>query len=177
MLSHAMPDQQERLIYGRHFTIESDHKPLSFLFDEKRSIPQMASARIQRWALSFSAHRYSVTNRGSTYATLTHSAGCPGQLPLHTNVLIDHLSATSIGPANIRECTSKDPVLSTVHRFVMSSWPDQKLGEKFTPYTIRKAELSVLNGCILWASRVVVPPPGRQLVLDELHDTIQASAR
>ena len=53
----------------------------------------------------------------------------------------------------------------------MTGWPDNKLGDSFTPYSSRKNELSVLNGCILWASRVVVPPPGRQLILDELHDT------
>ena len=31
--------------------------------------------------------------------------------------------------------------------------------------------MSVLDGCVLWGSRVVVPPPGRQSVLGELHDT------
>ena len=39
-------------IYGRHFTIQSDHKPLSFLFHENKGIPQHASARVQRWALT-----------------------------------------------------------------------------------------------------------------------------
>ena len=35
-------------LYGRHFTIESDHQPLAYLFHEGKGIPQMASARIQR---------------------------------------------------------------------------------------------------------------------------------
>ena len=30
-------------IYGSHFTIESDHQPLSFLFNQNKGIPQMAS--------------------------------------------------------------------------------------------------------------------------------------
>ena len=33
----------------------------------------------------------------------------------------------------------------------------------------QKDELSVQDGCILWGTRVVVPPPGRQKVIDELH--------
>ena len=33
-------------LFGRSFTIESDHQPLSFLFGEKKGIPSLASARI-----------------------------------------------------------------------------------------------------------------------------------
>ena len=35
-------------LYGRFFYIESDHQPLSNLFNEAREIPRMASSRIQR---------------------------------------------------------------------------------------------------------------------------------
>ena len=47
-------------IYGRHFTIQSDHLPLSYLFNEQKGIPQLASARMQRWALMLSAYHYSI---------------------------------------------------------------------------------------------------------------------
>lgn len=35
-------------LFGRPFTIFTDHKPLMGLFSEKKGIPPMASARIQR---------------------------------------------------------------------------------------------------------------------------------
>ena len=35
-------------LYGRPFTLMTDHKPLETLFDEKEPIPTMAAARIQR---------------------------------------------------------------------------------------------------------------------------------
>ena len=41
---------------------------------------------------------------------------------------------------------------------------------EFKPYEQRKDELSVQNGCILWGSRVVVPPPGRAPVIKMLHE-------
>ena len=41
-----------RYVYGRHFEIESDHCPLSFLFSENKGVPRMASTRIQRWAIT-----------------------------------------------------------------------------------------------------------------------------
>ena len=39
-------------LLGRKFVIHSDHKPLQYLFSETRPVPPLASARIQRWALT-----------------------------------------------------------------------------------------------------------------------------
>lgn len=47
-------------LYGHRFQIESDHQPLSYLFNEHRGIPQMASSCVQRWALTLSAYDYSI---------------------------------------------------------------------------------------------------------------------
>ena len=44
---------------GRRFIIKSDHKPLMHLFGEHHGIPQLASARIQRWALILGSYTYS----------------------------------------------------------------------------------------------------------------------
>ena len=38
-------------IYGQKFELHTDHKPLLGLLGESKSVPQMASARMQRWAL------------------------------------------------------------------------------------------------------------------------------
>ena len=37
-----------QFVYGRQFTLYSDHKPLIHIFGETKSVPAMASARIQR---------------------------------------------------------------------------------------------------------------------------------
>ena len=39
------------------------------------------------------------------------------------------------------------------------------------PYFNRCNELSVTDGCVLWGSHVIVPPPGRDIILKQLHDT------
>ena len=41
-------------LYGRSFTLFTDHKPLMHLPSESKAIPSMASTRIQRWALALS---------------------------------------------------------------------------------------------------------------------------
>ena len=40
---------------GRHFTMQSDHKPLQHLSGKLKAVQPMASARIQRWALTLAA--------------------------------------------------------------------------------------------------------------------------
>ena len=166
-------------LFGRHFSIESDHQPLSYLFNETKGVSQTASSRIQRWALTLSAYHYTIRHKpGTTLSNAdalsrlprptTTSADClPGDL-VH---LIDHLSATPVNAANIKDWTAKDPLLSKVKRYIMVGWPDTQLEEEFKPYRSRWKELSTLDGCILWGSRVVIPPQGRKAVLEELHET------
>ena len=47
-------------LFGRHFMIKSDQKPPQHLLGERKGIPIMASARVQRWALTLSAYDYTV---------------------------------------------------------------------------------------------------------------------
>ena len=42
--------------------------------------------------------------------------------------------------------------------------------EEIQAFNDRRNELSVLDGCVLWGSRVVIPKAGCEKVLDELHE-------
>lgn len=37
-------------------------------------------------------------------------------------------------------------------------------------YSAKQSELSVFQGCVMWGSRVVIPPQGQSTVLQELHE-------
>ena len=66
-------------IYGRPFELRTDHKPLMYIFDEKKSIPTMASGRVQRWALMLGAYNYTIQyQKGSENTT----ADAVSRLPL-----------------------------------------------------------------------------------------------
>ena len=41
-----------QFLYGRHFKIYTDHKPLLGLLHPEKATPSMASSRMQRWALT-----------------------------------------------------------------------------------------------------------------------------
>ena len=49
-----------QFLFGHKFTIFSDHKPLQHILSASRMVPTMASARLQRWALTLSAYNYEV---------------------------------------------------------------------------------------------------------------------
>ena len=70
----------------------------------------------------------------------------------------------------LKEWTRRDPILSKVYYYISSGWPNN-VDESLHPYRTRKDELSVLKVCILWGACVIIPPQGRQHVLNELHDT------
>jgi len=87
-----------------------------------------------------------------------------------TVFLVEKLNTSPTSADQIKVWTEKDPVLSRVKRFILHGWPDNTEPE-FQPYRVRKLELSVDSGCVLWGSRVVVPPPGRIPVIEMLHES------
>ena len=172
-------------LYGRQFTIQSDHKPLSFLFHESKSIPPMASSRVQRWALALSAYQYNIEYKAGS--RLCHADGLSrlprpatiindGQTPEMT-FLINHLSSTCMTALHIKEWTSKDKTLSQVKRFILIGWPENLKDKELKPFFTRRDELSLLDGCVLWGTRVIVPPQGRKAILNELHETHPGASR
>src|ERR1700755_3459311 len=52
-------------LYGRHFTLVSDHKPLLALLGDKVGLPKLAALRLQRWAVFLSAYSYTLEYRSS----------------------------------------------------------------------------------------------------------------
>ena len=47
-------------LYGRQFTLVTDHKPLTAILGSKKGVPSLAVARLQHWALLLSAYSYEI---------------------------------------------------------------------------------------------------------------------
>ena len=43
-------------LYGRHFVLYTDQKPLINILNPKKGIPPLSTARLQRWAVILSAY-------------------------------------------------------------------------------------------------------------------------
>ena len=50
-------------------------------------------------------------------------------------------------------------------------FPLKSKDEKLKPYVLRQTELSTQGDVLLWGNRVIIPPAGRQTLLNELHQT------
>ena len=163
-------------LLGHSFNLVTDHKPLLTLFHQHKATTSQASARIKRWSLFLSAYEYKIVFRG----TKQHgNADALSRLPLPTTptevpmapelvLLLNHLADSPSTVNDIRSWTRRDPVLAQVLQFIEHGWP-HNTDSSLSPYSSRKTELSVHDGCILWGSRVVVPAQGQKAGLQELH--------
>ena len=164
-------------LYGRQFTIISDHKPLKYILGETRGIPPLASARVQRWALTLSAYSYTICYKpGADNANADGLSRLPvpnhiKEVPLPGDVLLlfRTLDDSPVKAVQIRQWTDTDTVLSRVRRNLLSGWVNTT-EPALQPYQSRSTELSVQDGCILWGSRVVIPQEGRGAVISLLHE-------
>jgi hypothetical protein len=52
-------------LFGRRFTLLTDHKHLTSIFGPHTDIPLLAASCMQRWALLLSAHQYNIKYRRS----------------------------------------------------------------------------------------------------------------
>ena len=147
-------------LFGRLFTLITDHKPLVSLFEEQRAIPTYASARIQRWALTLTAYQYVLGFRTSAQNAMSRLP-LPGPakeppIPAETVMLLDHLNASPVTAAQIRSWTTQDPLLARVLRLNQEGWPSV-CKKELQSFTSRHTELFVQDGCTLWENWVVVP--------------------
>ena len=74
-------------LYGRQFTLVTDHRPLCKLFGHKEEVRPLAVAQMQRWALILSAYTYKIE---FVTGANNQCADCLSRLPRST---------TSIHPA------------------------------------------------------------------------------
>ena len=118
-------------LYGRSFTIVTDHKPLTAILGPKKGIPPLAAARLQRWSWILSAYHYEIEFR----PTGDHgNADGLSRLPLsdvppeETNndskiFNISQMEALPVTIRQLRAATHSDRILSKVYRYTKGSWP------------------------------------------------------
>ena len=144
--------QKFHLYLWTTFVLVTDHKPLTTILGHKASIPSLAAARLQQWAL-MSAYTYTIEFR----PTKQHAnADGISRLPLGShkeaaldyinNFMVDQIQAMPVTAEQVQTATRWDPILSQVYRYVQEGWP-ATINDKYKPFHYHKDELCVKAGC------------------------------
>ena len=164
-------------LYGRHFVLETDHKPLTAIFRPDRTVSVTAAARLQRYAVFLSGYDYAIKYRGTEQHA---NADALSRLPLegrdgeetHEDLgdcaFIRHLEHLPVTAMTLAQETRCDPTLALVLRYTREGWPTE-VPKHMEPYFFRRQELSVEQDCVMWGVRVLVPGSLQSSMLQELQ--------
>jgi len=130
--------------------------------------------QVAAWAILLSAYTYDIehksTNRNANADGLSQlplqESDCTSSVPASFN--IGQIQALPVTSDSIRTATGQDPILSRVLLYTRKGWPG-RVPDVLKPYHIRKQELTVEDGCILWGIRVLIPRCLQEDILTELH--------
>ncbi|XP_063540822.1 uncharacterized protein K02A2.6-like [Cydia strobilella] len=161
-------------LYGRKFILRTDHKPLTYIFGDKVGIPVMAASRLQRWAILLSGYNYEIEYVPSSKNCADALSRLPqggqdqkqNQEVTYLNFVEDFLPVTN---EQVKSATSHDVTLSRVLSYVQSGWPTSCQDEEIKPFLLRRHEMYVDRGCLMWGYRMVIPAILRETVLKQLH--------
>ena len=167
-------------LYGREFSLVTDHQALTFIFGRHRSIPEMSASRITRWALFLMNYQFEVEYRSTkNHANADMLSRLPK--PVKHAVVVDEcteifslaMDEALLDATLVARETQRDPVLSKVRAYILEGWPQRLESDKelMKAYWDKKTELSVELGCVTWGNRVVIPPKLQEWVLQILHST------
>lgn len=172
-------------VYGRHFTLVTDHRPLERIFSEKRETPKIASNRLLRWAMLLNSYDYTIQYQSGKenspadalsrlpIAEKTDENLEPVNLGLPARGQLLHLRTHNLPISKkllIRE-TEKDELFRKIIYFINNYWPDKdKIPQELHSFYEKKNELSFEEHILLWKGRICIPISLRAEVLKMLHD-------
>ena len=164
-------------LYGKKFTLITDHKPLTTIFSPEKGISTTTAARLQRYALFLAGYSYDIK-----YKNTKSHGNCDSLSRLPLKIADDsyradatelfymsHFEKLPVTVEEIRRATDHDRVLSRVKDSIRRGWSNNT-DNILDPYFSRRDELSLHQGCIIWGMRVVIPQKLRQRLLEELHE-------
>ncbi|CAH8653056.1 unnamed protein product [Schistosoma rodhaini] len=157
-----------KYLFGKKFTIVTDHEALKFIYHPDKSLARSSAAMVQRWSIALSAYDYTIQHRSAKQ--IQH---------------VDYISRQPLQdrPVNTSDCLLVQPLpvrrpdlIRETRRYfgcilsaIRKGW-NANLKRRFPVYYSKRDELSTTpDGILCLNDRVVIPPSLRKPVLDDLH--------
>ena len=163
-------------VYGRHVTIETDHKPLVSIAqkDVNNMPPRLARMmlRIQRYDFTL----VYVTGKNVPIAdALSRVSPIDGDvidgLDITVHEMHSYVNASPTALSQVRDATSADATMALLRETIANGWPETRseCPETLAPYWTFRDELGVEDGVVLKGTRIVIPTTLRNSVLEKIH--------
>ena len=144
-------------LYGRKFTLVTDHKQLVSLLGPTKGIPLTAAARLQRWALLLAGYQYEIQFKPTQKHANAYGLS---RLPVASNASGTHddiettlfniaqINCLPVTAQQVRQATAKDAILSQVLQYTKNGW-SAAVDDTFKVYFNKQQEITVEGGCLL----------------------------
>ena len=170
--------------YGRHVTVETDHKPLEAIFKKHLSSAPPRIARMMLRIQKYDVEIKYVPGKEIPLAdALSRLNPCDTDtikgLDVSIHELHMHLNASPTRVQHIQTETAKDPILNSLKSFISRGWPDKRSDcpSHLHGYRNYRDELTVANGLILKGTRIIIPKSLQPEVLEQLHYAHQGAEK
>lgn len=176
-----------RFIYGREFTLSTDHKPLLAIFGSKKGLAVHAANRIQRWQIIL--HKYDFKVEFVPTAEFGHvdvlSRLIADKPPCEEYVVActrfedlirmdegDIFKRFPIGHQHIKTATKSCDELQLLQDYILNGWPSNKttIHRDVMNYYKVKDSLTASNSCLYYRNRLIIPHKYRTKILKRLHE-------
>lgn len=177
-----------KYIFGRRFTIYTDHRPLLSIFGGIKGVPVHTANRLQRWAIILLAYDFDIKfTRTEDFGHADVLSRLIADQPrANEDVVIAQITASeekevlssdltrfhgSFNFETIARESARDPDIQRVIGFISSRWPhpSKTNSREVSLFYAIKDELSVVNDILIFRDRTVVPACLRKRVLVILH--------
>ncbi|CAB0000711.1 unnamed protein product [Nesidiocoris tenuis] len=154
-------------LYGRRFTLITDHRPLLHIFGSKRKMPLLSATRMLHYSVQLQIFNFDVQYRKSEQHS---NADALSRLPVASEQLFaekDYTSVLHISQLNTLPITAKEIEAATlIDPELKPLYEDLRVGRSLGA---NDTEFSLHHGCIFYGIRVYIPKKFRHQILQELH--------
>lgn len=164
-------------LIGRKFTLKTDHKPLLTIFGNNKSIPQMSTSRLQRWAVHLSAFNYEIEYVKSEKNCADGLSRCPVDITerqCNEDSFLNLILTNKDVPIDynmVVEETKTDQCLQEVISALFNNSMDALDKKRFGAFISKKSELFVEKRILMWGFRAIIPEKLRGPLLRQIHNS------
>jgi len=158
-----------QFLYGNHFTLLTDNKPLAQILNPQKGLPAYSAMRMQHYAVFLQAFNFNIKYRKAIehgnadgFSRLPIQEKSNGNYDVIDIFQIENVEALPVTAKSIREEICKDKLLAKILQAL-------KNGKSLVPLGYNDGEFTLQDGIIFRKERVVIPENLRDRVLKELH--------